>query len=67
METRQGSSHIISEPSPERIMKSECFKFAPEMVKKKIVKKVQKPCCGKGPGCLSFLDDCPKYFFFSAA
>ena len=34
-ETRQGSSHIISEPGPERIMKSECLKFAPEMAKKK--------------------------------
>ena len=58
-------------------MKSECLKLASEMVKKpiclacqvtpsssQICKEVQKPCCGKGPGWLSFLDECPKYFFF---
>ena len=52
--------------------------MAPEMAKKKpsavvsqvtpsssqICKEVQKPCCGRGPGWLSFLDECPKYFFF---
>ena len=29
-----------------------------------ICKEVQKPCCGRGPGWLSFLEECPKYFFF---
>ena len=32
-ETRRGSSHIISKPSPVRIMKSECLKLDPEMAK----------------------------------
>ena len=29
-----------------------------------ICKEEQKPCCGRGQGWLSFLDECPKYFFF---
>ena len=29
-----------------------------------IYREVQKPCCGRGPGLLSFLDECPKYIFF---
>ena len=29
-----------------------------------ICKEEQKPCCGRGQGWLSFLDKCPKYFFF---
>ena len=29
-----------------------------------ICKEVQKPCCGRGPVLLSFLDVCPKYIFF---
>ena len=30
-----------------------------------ICKEVQKPCCGRGPGWLPFLVECPKYIFFS--
>ena len=30
-ETRRGSSHIISKPSPVRIVKGEGLKLAPEM------------------------------------
>ena len=32
-----------------------------------ISEEVQKPCCRRGPGWLSFVDECPKYIFFSAA
>ena len=28
-----------------------------------ICQEVQKPYCGRGPGLLSFLDECPKYTF----
>ena len=52
---------------------------APEMVKLKkkvylicqltlssyqISGEVQKPCCRRGPGWLSFVDECPKYIYF---
>ena len=55
-----------------------CLKLdAPEMAKKalclvcqvtpsssQICKELQTPCCGRGPGWLSFLDECPKRYFF---
>ena len=73
-------THIVSKPN-KRVMKSclKCLKLeAPEMARKTSAyclpinaqlvsncKEVQKPCCGRGPGWLSFLDECPNYFFFS--
>ena len=38
-----------------------------QLVSKLICQEVQKPYCGRGPGLLSFLDECPKFIFFSAA
>ena len=62
---------------------NECLKLeAPEMAKLKkslylicqvtlsssqISEEVQKPCCRRGPGWISFVDECPKYIYFSAA
>ena len=62
---------------------NECLKLeAPEMAKLKkslyliyqvtlsssqISVEIQKPCCRRGPGWLSFVDECPNFFFFSAA
>ena len=59
---------------------NECLKLeAPEMAKLKkslylicqvtlsssqISEEVQKPCCRRGPGWLSFVDECPKYIYF---
>ena len=68
-------THIVSKPN-KRVMKSclKCLMRCPQdfyLVWQltpssfQICKELQKPCCGRGPGWLSFLDECPKYIFFS--
>ena len=73
-------SHKQAKSSTDSWKANECLKLeAPEMAKLKkslylicqvtlsssqISEKVQKPCCRRGPGWLSFVDECPKYIFF---